>query len=184
MSDTATQPPPTAADPDAPAPADAPASPARRWRLPRLRAPLEPAAVIATLDRAARRGELPGFQPRGDGAFSVDVFGAPFDRALDGRVTHAEDGAEIEFSPRLLSKAPLVLIASVVLTLWPGILFVDVLIPAGWWPTWTWYVPVVVLPTLLMAPGMWRKSETAAATHAREQIAKIAKTTGAEPVRE
>jgi len=145
---------------------------------------LAPPDVIAALDRAARRGELPGFEPSGDAGFVVDVFGSPFDRALEGRVAPAGDGAEIAFRPRLLVKAPLVLLASVVLTLWPGIIFVDILVPASWWPTWTWYVPLVVLPTLLMAPGMWRKSETAAAAHAREQIGKIAVAAGGDVVDE
>ena len=173
MSDTATQTPP------APPTADA-RDPARRWALPRVSAPLAPPDVIAALDRAARRGELPGFEPTGEAAFRVDVFGAPFDRALEARVAPSGDGAAITFAPRLLRKAPLVLLLSVVLTLWPGIIFVDILVPASWWPTWTWYVPLVVLPTLLMAPGMWRKSETAAAAHAREQIGKIAVATGGE----
>jgi len=181
MSDTATQPPPAKTPADAPARA---VDPARRWELPRVAAPLAPADVIAALDRAARRGELPGFEPSGETAFAVDVFGSPFDRELEGRVAPSGEGAEIAFRPRLLAKAPLVLLASVVLTLWPGIIFVDILVPASWWPTWTWYVPLVVLPTLFMAPGMWRKSETAAAAHAREQIGKIAVATGGDVVDE
>ena len=51
----------------------------------------------------------------------------------------------------------------------------DILTPASWWPTWTWYLPLVIVPTVLMAPGMWKKSERAAAEHAREQITTIAK---------
>lgn len=155
---------------------------ANRWSLPRLRTGRSREEVIATLDRAARQGKLPGFETEPPGDFRVAAFGSPFDRELVAEVSEREGGSEIRFSPRLLRKAPAVLIASVVVSIWPGVEFVDALIPAswGWWPTWTWYLPLVIVPTALMIPGLWRKSEDASAAHAREQIEKIGNRLGAE----
>lgn len=145
------------------------------WSLPVVRTGLSRAEIVERLDKAARRGGLPGFETAGDGDFRVAVFGKPFDRELVARVEESAGESVIRFAPRLLKKAPLILIVSVVLSVWPGIEFVDILTPASWWPTWTWYLPLVIVPTVLMAPGMWKKSEAAAVGHAREQIGVIAK---------
>lgn len=154
-----------------------------RWDLPVVKTPLSPDAVIEKLDRAARRGTLPGFEPE-EGGFRVAVFGQPFDRELHARLTPTEDGCEISFSPALRAKAPVVLLVSVLISIWPGVALVDTMIPArwGWWPTWTWYLPLVIVPTVLMFPGMWKKSERAAAAHAREQIQAVASRTEGAPV--
>ncbi len=169
----------------APAPAGGPASGGSprpeltdglRWALPRLKTRLSRDEILTTLDRTARQGKLPGFETDPPGDFRVAAFGSPFDRELVAEISARGDGSEVRFSPRLLRKAPLVLIASVVVSIWPGVEFVDALIPASWrwWPTWTWYLPLVIVPTALMLPGLWRKSENASAEHAREQIGKIA----------
>jgi len=151
------------------------------WELPVVKTALPADAVLEKLDRAARRGTLPGFEPE-PGGFRVAVFGQPFDRDLRGRVTPAGDGCEISFSPVLRAKAPVVLLVSVLISVWPGVALVDTMIPArwGWWATWTWYLPLVIVPTVLMLPGMWKKSERAAAAHAREQIQAVASRTGGE----
>lgn len=148
---------------------------ADRWALPAVRTALSAEEIVACLDKAARRGGLPGFETSGAGDFRVAVFGNPFDRELVGTISVVDGGSEIAFRPTLLRKAPAVMLASVAVSIWPGIAFVDILTPASWWPTWTWYLPLVIVPTVLMAPGMWKKSERAAAQHAREQIATIAK---------
>lgn len=176
----------TPTEPDAaanpPAPDSPPPDPMNRWRLPRLRTPAAPDEIIKTLDRAARQGKLPGFETDPPGHFRVAAFGSPFDRELVARIDQSDSASLVRFEPRLLRKAPLVVILSVLVSIWPGVEFVDVLIPAswGWWPTWTWYLPLVIVPTILMLPGIWRKSENAAAEHAREQIHKIAKRLDAE----
>jgi hypothetical protein len=151
-----------------------------RWELPEVVAPDGRSEILAKLDRAARQGKLPGFETDPPGDFRVAVFGQPFDRELVARVEERDGGSRIRFSPRLRAKAPAVLLLSVALSLWPGVIFLDALIPAswGWWPTWTWYFPLVIVPTVLAAPGIWRKSETGAAEHAREQIATIARRLG------
>jgi len=156
------------------------APPATRWTLPEVVAPASREEVIARLDRASRQGKLPGFETDPPGDFRVAVFGQPFDRELVATIESVGDGARVRFAPRLRAKAPLVLLLSVVFSLWPGVIFLDALIPSswGWWPTWTWYFPLVIVPTLLATPALWRKSETAAAAHAREQIAIIARRTG------
>ena len=150
--------------------------------LPAVRCGLTPDEVIHKLDRAARRGTLPGFEPSGDGGFRVAVFGNPFDRELAATVTAAEGGSLIRCEPTLNRKAPLVLLVSVLVSIWPGVALVDTMIPAswGWWPTWTWYLPLVIVPTVLMLPGMWKKSEAAARAHALEQLGAIAKRTSGE----
>lgn len=155
---------------------------AARWELPVVRTPASCEAVVEKLDRAARQGKLPGFETAGPGDFRVAVFGSPFDRELVASVEEGASGSEIRFAPRLLRKAPAVMLGSVAVSIWPGIAFVDILVPAGWWPTWTWYLPLVIVPTVLMAPGMWKKSEKAAAAHALEQIGTIARRVDGEVV--
>ena len=155
---------------------------AARWELPAVRTAHSAEIVVEKLDRAARRGKLPGFESDGDGDFRVAVFGNPFDRELVATIEESDGGSVIRFAPKLLRKAPVVLGLSVVLSIWPGIEFVDILTPTSWWATWTWYLPLVIVPTALMVPGMWKKSEKAAALHAREQIGTIAKRVDGEVV--
>ena len=54
------------------------------------------------------------------------------------------------------------------------------MIPAswGWWDTWTWYIPLCLLP-LPFLPRMWRRSEAAARAEAHKAVAKVAKELGA-----
>lgn len=63
-------------------------------------------------------------------------------------------------------------------------LLTDALIPGawGWWPTWTWYLPLTILPLPFILPRIWAKSGHAARQHADEQIARIAAALEAEVI--
>lgn len=145
---------------------------------PALLTALEAQDAIARLDKLARRGKLPGFAVHPDSnRFEVAVFGEPFDRRLVGQVRADADGQQrrVEFTLQLKPKAPVIGAVVVALTVWPGVLLTDSLIPGrwGWWPTWWWYIPLVVVPLPFMLPKMWRKSEGIALEHLGEQHERI-----------
>jgi len=144
--------------------------------IPALTTPLTPADMIAALDRLARRGKLPGFDPRPDHGFTVSLFGEPFDMDLIAEAAPAGPGARLTFRTRVRGKAPAVLAGAIAVSIWPGLPLMDAVIPAawGWWPTWWWYLPLVVGPLPFVLPGMFRKSRAAATDHLHEQLARIA----------
>ncbi len=151
--------------------------------LPRLETVFAPKEALERLDRASRRGRLPGFEALGPNTrgclrFEVAAFGEPVDHRLIGAVSEqdgASGGAAITFESKPRWKMPVFFLISVVVSIWPGLPIVDGLIPAswGWWPTWTWYIPLCLLP-LPFIPRMWRKSQAAAAKSAHEAVRKIA----------
>ncbi|RMH30565.1 MAG: hypothetical protein D6693_00155, partial [Planctomycetota bacterium] len=77
---------------------------------------------------------------------------------------------------RTRAKTPALFAAVLAGSLWPGLPLLDAMIPAawGWWPTWWWYVPLVIGPVPLVLPRMIRRSRGAATDHLREQLARIA----------
>lgn len=83
---------------------------------------------------------------------------------------------DITFTLRTRRRLPTIFFVIVALTIWPGVLLTDALIPGawGWWPTWTWYLPLTILPLPFFIPRLWKKSRLGARTHADEQIARIA----------
>jgi len=158
------------------------------WRLEPLRTPLAPREVVGRLDSLARRGELPGFRtlasgPGGRLRFAVSLFGEPFDRLLVGEVEAVEQGSVVRLRATLQRRSPAVLVGATALSLWPGVPMLDKMIPPswGWWPTWWWAAPLVLVPTLGLAPMVWRRSERACEEHAREQLSRIAKALEAQP---
>lgn len=144
--------------------------------LPTLRTPLTPDQVVERLAGASKRGRLAGFS-RSVGLFSCALFGKPFDRRLVARAQKLPDGTAIRFEAKLLPKLPLIFVVTIVITIYPGVRFMDLLIPSswGWIPTWTWYLPLTVLPLPWMVRSMWRKSEAEAWDHAQEVLEKLAK---------
>ena len=161
----------------------APFADVRLSSLPALRSPLTPAQILAALDRLARRGKLPGYEPLGALGFKVALFGEPFDRDLIATLMVADDATRLTFRARLQRKAPAVLFGSVALSIWPGVLIMDTIIPGswGWWPTWTWYLPMTILPLPIVLPGMLKKSNASARIHLREQLERIARAISADP---
>lgn len=157
-----------------------------REPLPTLTTTLSVQEAIDRLDRASRRGKLAGFvrlpDQRAGARFKASAFGEPFDREVVGLVSDRGGTRAIELSARLVWKIPAVLIVSTVLSIWPGLPIVDKLIPAswGWWETWTWYIPLSVLP-LAYLPVSWRKSERTAWESVRKVVATISSELGAPP---
>ncbi len=148
---------------------------------PTLRAEIPGDEVLDRLDRLARRGRLPGYKPTPDGGFKVALFSEPFDRELVGTILPSEAGAEIRFRTRMKRRMPTALAVTVAVSVWPGVHLVDSLIPAswGWWPTWTWYLPLMILPIPAALPGLMKKSRRRADDHLAEQIERIAQAIGA-----
>jgi hypothetical protein len=156
---------------------------------PAIRMRLSADEAIKRLDRLAVKGRLPGFATYPESSrFEVVLFGEPFDRALVGTIHNSADSAQhtIDFTLRVKSRVPIIFAITIVLTIWPGVVLTDSLIPGawGWWPTWWWYLPLVILPLPFMLPRMWKKSEAGAADHLREQYERIREALDAEPVSE
>jgi len=122
------------------------------------------------------KGKLPGYEPIDAESFKVALFGEPFDRDLIASIESADAGSIITFTTKLHAKAPMTLLISVLLSIWPGVMLTDALIPSswGWWPTWTWYLPMAILPLPYFLPRMWKKSRAASESHLREQLERIA----------
>jgi hypothetical protein len=114
--------------------------------------------------------------------FTVAAHGQPFDQDLIASYAAPASGAPgvLTFRLRLLRKLPVIFAVILAVTIWPGVYFMDQLIPGewGWIPTWWWYIPTTVLPI----PWMWRKtmrkSRAASEESAREAIHKIAQELG------
>ncbi len=166
--------------------ADAPAD-ALPARLPDVVCALSPVGAIARLDKASRRGRLPGFTmgAKGD-TCTVALFGNPFDKELVVRALR--DGAErarLEFKSRLPMRLPALFAGALIVTVWPGEPLTDSLLKtylsfyAGWveqsaFRTWMWYYPLTVpwVP-LIWRSAMKRTSETTRVS-AHEAVKKIA----------
>lgn len=152
--------------------------------LPTLTTSKSPDQVIASLQSLSKRGKLPEFQvleSHGTARrFSVLAFGSPYDRDLFGDI-HAEgSGSRITFTSRLKRKMPTIMIATMIVSLWPGVWLTDSMLstyfswyPRQFWITCAWYLPL----TLAAIPYLWkqyRSSELLTHAEAHETIEKIA----------
>lgn len=142
---------------------------------PPIFAPMFPSEAIRRLDRASKRGNLPGFERRGESQFRALVYGEPFDREMLGDVRAEGDGCVIDCRLRLLKRMPTIAIALIVVSIWPGVWLTDSMIqtyfpgyPNAFWVTAVWYLPLTVVPLPWMLRSMWRKSEGIA----REELVK------------
>jgi len=148
--------------------------------LPELATPLTPTEVLDRVDLASRRGRMPGFGEGGfggqGGLFHVAAHGHPFDAVLIARYEGAGGGGRLTFCIHHLRKMRIAFAVVLAFTIWPGVYFMDLLIPGewGWIPTWWWYIPITALPI----PWLWRrimhKSDAAVDESARKAIEKIA----------
>lgn len=139
-----------------------------------IRVAMPPAGIVATLDALAARGKLPEFSPAPKpDLFTLPAFGEPFDYTLSARA-QPDGPAEttLTFSLQRRWRLPLIMLILIAFTIWPGVWLTDSLIRTYWstydFPTWTWYMPVTVLPLPWMWRRMARKSRDAAQTHAAE----------------
>ncbi len=115
----------------------------------------------------AKRGELGGFERIGTG-FVADVHSEPFDHRLRGVVRASPRGCEVELSLSMLKRGPLINLAILVLSLWPGMWLTETMLStyfSGYRLTSTqtamWYVPLTLLPLPWMIRGFLRSRETA-----------------------
>lgn len=137
------------------------------------------AEIVKTLDTAARRGRLAGFEPNSRGnseCFRAAAFGTPFDGVLIGRLAEGSLRFETRLRPLMPMGFALVLAASV----WPGVVLTESMIASffpsssAWKWTWWWYIPL----TLPFCPWVFwsavKKSRATVHDSAHQVIAKIA----------
>lgn len=118
---------------------------------------LDAAEIRRRMDVASRRGRVPGVHVGdGDTLFEVDGCGTPFEHHLVATGSVAAGSTRVSFSLVRRKRMPLIFAALLVVTVWPGVYFMDQLIPGEWnWiPTWMWYLPLTVLPV----PWFWRST--------------------------
>lgn len=141
------------------------------------------AEIVKTLDTAARRGRLAGFESNSRGnseCFRAAAFGTPFDGVLIGRLVEGSLRFETRLRPLMPMGFALVLAASV----WPGVVLTESMIASffpssGFWKwTWWWYIPL----TLPFCPWVFwsavKKSRATVHDSAHQVIAKIASELG------
>lgn len=160
--------------------------------LPGLETSLGEAEIRARLDAASRKGRLPGYHNHGDPGgvlFSVSAFGNPFDGVLLARVEHAEGApTRLRFEARMCRGLPLLFVAALVTTVWPGVYFMDQLmiqVAPGWreaLPTWWWYLPLTILSLPWAAWSVFRRARRSIEQSSRQAIEGMAREVDGRPV--
>jgi hypothetical protein len=145
---------------------------------------LPPEEILRRLDATARRGLLAGFIPGRPGElFGIEELGAPFDYHLAAVATPRGPLTEIAFVPRRKPRTPLITLAVIAFSIWPGVWLTDSMLRTYFHsyhaPTWMWYLPLTILPVPWMWRSLSRKSLDAAARHADEAVTAIRTALGA-----
>ncbi|MFG0243711.1 MAG: hypothetical protein ACF8R9_13070 [Phycisphaerales bacterium JB054] len=140
---------------------------------------LAKAEALKALERAGRRGRLPGFACLEGDAFRLDCDSIPFEHEIVARVVSGEKtaagGCRFAMSVRRKRLMPTIFAATLILTVWPGVWLTDSLIATYWsayghwtesmpWLTYAWYLPIAALPL----PWVWKALVTKSASMARE----------------
>jgi hypothetical protein len=168
--------------------------------LPTLSVPMDAEAIVAKLDKASRRGRLPGFEPKpAGGLFLVDAWGTPFDHDLVANAEPDDSGTQLRFLLRMRRRMPTIHAVILLLTIWPGVWLTDSMLKIwfNWyytltqkdififngfeWFTYGWYLPLCVVPLPWFWRSIMRRSRRTAAESALEMIAKISKELGVTP---
>lgn len=162
-----------------------PASTPVDWaNLPRIESPYPPRDVVDRVRTGSKRGRMPGFRDLGAGEggmvrFAAAIFGIWWDDDLVATVRPNGAGSKLELTRKRRVLIPAVILAVLVLSVWPGVLLMDTLVPSSWgWVgthVWWWYVPLTALSN---AWGwFWAMGKTGAAMQVSvaETIAAIAK---------
>lgn len=190
--DSTTSSAPHAADdaPHAPPAADASSPPAAGGALPpSLRTPLAPDAVLESLDRASRKGKLPGLRlDRAARSFSLSDFGRPFESVLTGTIapdSPTAAGSRIHLNSRVKPTLPIIYAVILVVTIWPGILLTDSMLKLyfSWYtiPTWWWYLPLTVPFSPWAWWKAWKQSKASAAVEGAELVSTLTATLDGTP---
>jgi hypothetical protein len=150
--------------------------------LPVLSTKLQRDEVLKTLEIAARKGKLAGFEKReGPESFEVEAFSTPFDHLLLATATQASAGTRLSFRLRMLRKSPAILAVIIIVSVWPGLPLTHSMLLTyfSWyshvatWVTAAWYLPLTVLPFFWFLPKQLKRSSKEAREAAREQILKL-----------
>lgn len=126
-----------------------------------LTVPYATAEIVSTLDAAARRGKLAGFEPGAPGTgyiFRAEAFGTPFEGWLLAHATLTPTtpgggpNTTLTYSRRLKPLWPWTFALVLLLSVWPGVLLTESLLAAMlpnwtwlWKTTWYWYLPLSTL---------------------------------------
>ena len=170
---------------EAPQGADASSPPAAPPPLPpSLRTPLAPDAVLESLDRASRKGKLPGLRlDRAAHTFALSDFGRPFESVLTGTIAPDAPpaaGSRIHLHSRVKPTLPIIYAVILVVTIWPGILLTDSMLKLyfSWYtiPTWWWYLPLTVPFSPWAWWKAWKQSRTSAAVEGAELVSTLTAT--------
>lgn len=155
---------------------------------------LSPPGVLARLDRASRRGKLPGFTgEHREGLCAVSAFGEPFDRLMIIKAEQNDDGrTRLRFSLKLDLRIPALLLGLLAITVWPGEPLTHSLLVTyfdwynswtqGWFRTWMWYLPLTVPAVPLTWRWAMKKSNETTHQSAHEAVRKIADAIGGDIV--
>lgn len=136
--------------------------------------------VVRRMRALSQRGKLPGFEETADG-FKALAYGWVFDYDLRYRVDEGPGGSTLTPALELKRKMPAIVIAVLLLSIWPGVWITDSMLatyfdwyPREFWKTCLWYLPVTVLPM----PWVWKtamgRSRMLAEESARELAERIA----------
>jgi hypothetical protein len=156
-----------------------------------VRSPLSGIEIVSKLDAAARRGRLPGFH-KGEGAalFRITDFGHPFEFILEANATPSGPCTELRFTLRMKPLLPRIFIASMILSVWPGVWLTDSMMQTYfgwynpnhlWWVTYAWYLPLTVPFVPLGIAQALKKSRINAQIGAIDLIGKIQALVGDPP---
>jgi hypothetical protein len=173
-------------------PPSTPAPWSKQATLPRVITDLGAGQLQNALSLRAKQGKLAGYEKRGERSFTLDAAGGLYERTLVATIisdtNDNDDHTEIWFEGRLKKTVPIVVIAVLIFTIWPGVWLTDSILGVWfnwyrlniWW-TSAWYIPL----TLLAVPAFWaqfRKSERESWDDAHKAIEKIARVGGGDVV--
>lgn len=144
--------------------------------------------ILNRLEKASRRGELPGFERGGPAingsaaTFHADADAVPFEGIVVAVATPEAQGTGtmLTLSVRLKPRMPWIFLVSLVLAAYPGVILTGsmlrTLAPGATWlweTVWWWYFPLAVVSIPLAFFPAVNKSRKLAAASAAEVASKI-----------
>lgn len=114
-------------------------------------------------------------------------FGTPFESELIVRLSTQSANAEqpslaLTFDRRIKPRVPLIVLVTLIATVWPGVVLTDSLLRTYWtsydFRTWMWYLPLTAPFVPLAMRSALKRSRASAEPAADELIARVAEITG------
>jgi hypothetical protein len=144
--------------------------------------PVDRVSVVRRMRALSQRGKLPGFEETADG-FRALAYGWVFDFDLRYQVQEGPGGSTLTPRLELKRKMPVIVIAVLLLSIWPGVWVTDSMLatyfdwyPREFWKTCLWYLPLAVLPM----PWVWKTAMGRSRMLAEESARELAERIGAE----